>query len=89
MPISTSFAEIVASDERKYCKVVDADEALPRFRTVARSVNDCPVVSVLSLTEGDSTIKSGLPLPLTVILTPDEQLFPVLLSPLTLSTHAP
>ena len=31
------------------------------MRTVALNVNDCPVVSALSLTEGDSTIKSGLP----------------------------
>ena len=59
------------------------------MRTVAPNANDCPVVSVLSLTEGDSTIRSGLPLALTVTPTSDEQLLPVLLSPLTLSTHAP
>ena len=67
--------------------MVAADEALPWFSTVAESVNDSPTSGLLSSTEGAPTTRSGTVL--TVTATPLEQLFPVLDSPVTLSTQAP
>ena len=64
----------------------------PVFRTSADSVNAVPVVGLLSLTDGESTTRSGLVCTGgsdTSSCTDVEQLFAVSDSPATASTHAP
>ena len=56
--------------------------AEPWLRTVALRVNEAPAVGLLLLTVGASTTRS-------VTVTAAEQLLPVSVSPLTLSTQAP
>ena len=64
-----------------------AEAPSPALLTVADSVNDSPVSGVLSVTESDPTTKSVSGITVTDIDT-DEQLFVVLDSPATASTHA-
>ena len=59
------------------------------MRTVALSVNDSPVVGLLSLTEGAPTTRSGAAAAVTVTVTAVEQLFVVSDSPDSRSTQAP
>ena len=68
---------------------MDADRPPPWFRTVAESVKDPSGATVVLLTSGGATTRSGPGTGCTVSATPAEQLFPVSLSPLTGSTQAP
>ena len=74
-----------------------ADAPSPAFRTVAESVKPAPAAGLPSLTDGDSTTRSGWvcggggggSTADTVTRTDAEQLFAVSDSPATESTHAP
>ena len=69
--------------------MVVADRPVPWLRTVALKVKEAPAAGLLVVTVGASTRRSGAGAAPTVRVTAGEQLFPVLLSPLTLSTQAP
>ena len=62
VPISLSAAEIVASAERRKCRVVASAGPVPRLCTVAVSVKDVPVQGAGSSTASDGT-RSGWPAP--------------------------
>ena len=92
MPTSVSEAKIFASAERLYRIVVSAGSPSPTLLPVADSVSHPPSAGQLSVTEGDSTPWSGAVTAKgysTSTCTDPEQLFVVLDSPDTESTHAP
>ena len=89
VPTSVSLVETVGSSERYQRSVVAAAVPEPWLRTVALRVKETPAVGAAVADRRPSQRRDPGQVRATVTVTDDEQLFPVSVSSLTLSTQAP